>query len=429
MKDNFTYFLFSLGCKVNSYETSCVGTELFDLHGSETSSVESADIIILNTCSVTAVADKKSRQHIRSFRAKNKDAIFVVMGCYSQGNGQACLEAGADIVVGSTHRKKVVDYIFEFDKKREKILDVSKSIRKEEYEDFKVNAFCENVRAYLKIQDGCNHFCSYCLIPFVRGNSRSRKKEFIIEEARELTNKGYKEIVVTGIDMGAYGEDLYPDYRLSNLLEDIIKACPKLVRLRISSIDFSETDDNFLSILGKYETIVPHLHMSLQSGSTSVLERMKRKYDVDMFFNKVETIKKIRPDMAVTTDIIVGFPLETEDEWKETLEFCKRIKFAEIHVFPYSSRPGTYAATLPQVDAKVKKQRVDQLLKLSKELREEYKSNYYGKEMPVLFESYDAENKIAYGRTSNYLYVGLPSEKDLTNNIINIKYNKEIAKD
>lgn len=431
MESKGYYFLFSLGCKVNSYEVSCIGNELFSAGYEETDDVSKADIIILNTCSVTSVADKKSRQHIRSFRANNTSAILVVMGCYSQWNVNICIEAGADIVVGSTHRDKVKGYIDDFIANKNKIVDVSKNIRKEKYEELSSSSFCENIRAYLKIQDGCNHFCSYCLIPFVRGNSRSRKKEFILEEAKQLTNKGYKEIVITGVDIGAYGEDLYENnsYKLSNLLEDIILSCPRLERLRISSIDFSETDSYFLAILAKYPQIVSHMHMSLQSGSTTVLERMKRSYDVDMFFDKVSQIRSIRPDMAVTTDIIVGFPEETEEEFKETIEFCKKIKFAEIHVFPYSSRPGTAASRLKQVDAGTKKRRVNELLALSKTLRKDYETLFIDKELEILFESYDSEKKLAYGHSKNYLYVAIQSDIDLTNQTKNIVYTEKVAID
>lgn len=430
LRNNFSYYLFSLGCKVNTYETFSIGQELLSLGGKETKDIKEADVIILNTCSVTGMADKKSRQHIRSFRQNNSHAILVAMGCYTQKNGEEAIECGADIVIGTTRRNKIIPYIKSFSVDKKPILDIKANIRSESYEDLVNSNYKERVRAYVKIQDGCNHFCSYCLIPFVRGVSRSRKKELVLEEVKNLVQSDYKEIVITGIDIGSYGKDLYGDsYGLSNLLEEMILANPELKRIRISSIDFTETDEYFLSLLKKYPQIVSHLHISLQSGSSSVLGRMKRNYDVETFREKVNKIREIRPDIAITTDIIVGFPLETEQEWKETVEFCKDIKFAEIHVFPFSSREGTAASRMKDVNSQTKKRRVNELLALSKSLRNDYKSSFYNKDMEVLFEKYDKEKKICYGHTSNYLLVGVNSNEDLTNKFGIVNYNSSVAID
>ena len=425
-----TYFLHSLGCKVNSYENAAVGTILSSNGYKETSDVSRANVIVLNTCSVTGKADQKSRQHISSYRKNNPDAVIVVMGCYSQTHADQAISLGADIVLGASDRALIPSYIEEFEKTKVKRVDIHKNVRKESYEELGANAFCENARAYLKIQDGCDNFCSYCLIPFLRGNSRSRDPRDVLKETEALVKSGYKEIVITGIHIGAYGKDLGDgSYRISSLIEDILFKCPDLYRLRISSIEESEIDDHFLELLKNDHRIASHLHIPLQSGSSSVLKRMKRKYDTEDFLRKLEAIREARPDIAITTDIIAGFPQESEQEWRETVSFCKLARFAEIHVFPFSSRPGTYAATLKDIDPKIKKARVAELLSLSKQLRQNYEEEFYGKELEVLFEDYDAERKLARGHSSNYLLFGIPSESPRHGEIAKIVYEKSVAVD
>ena len=425
-----TYFLHSLGCKVNSYENAAVGTILSSNGYKETSDVSRANVIVLNTCSVTGKADQKSRQHISSYRKNNPDAVIVVMGCYSQTHADQAISLGADIVLGASDRALIPSYIEEFEKTKVKRVDIHKNVRKESYEELGANAFCENARAYLKIQDGCDNFCSYCLIPFLRGNSRSRDPRDVLKETEALVKSGYKEIVITGIHIGAYGKDLGDgSYRISSLIEDILFKCPDLYRLRISSIEESEIDDHFLELLKNDHRIASHLHIPLQSGSSSVLKRMKRKYDTEDFLRKLEAIREARPDIAITTDIIAGFPQESEQEWQETVSFCKLARFAEIHVFPFSSRPGTYAATLKDIDPKIKKARVAELLSLSKQLRQNYEEEFYGKELEVLFEDYDAERKLARGHSSNYLLFGIPSEFPRHGETAKIVYEKSVAAD
>ena len=425
-----TYFLHSLGCKVNSYENAAVGTILSSNGYKETSDVSRANVIVLNTCSVTGKADQKSRQHISSYRKNNPDAVIVVMGCYSQTHADQAISLGADIVLGASDRALIPSYIEEFEKTKVMRVDIHKNVRKESYEELGANAFCENARAYLKIQDGCDNFCSYCLIPFLRGNSRSRDPRDVLKETEALVKSGYKEIVITGIHIGAYGKDLGDgSYRISSLIEDILFKCPDLYRLRISSIEESEIDDHFLELLKNDHRIASHLHIPLQSGSSSVLKRMKRKYDTEDFLRKLEAIREARPDIAITTDIIAGFPQESEQEWRETVSFCKLARFAEIHVFPFSSRPGTYAATLKDIDPKIKKARVAELLSLSKQLRQNYEEEFYGKELEVLFEDYDAERKLARGHSSNYLLFGIPSESPRHGETAKIVYEKSVAAD
>ncbi len=424
------YFLHSLGCKVNSYENAGVGTCLKKVGYEESHSEEEADVIILNTCSVTSKADQKSRQHISSYRRNNPKAVIVVMGCYSQTHAEQAASLGADIVLGAADRSLIPSYIERFESDHQKIIDVKKSVRKEGYEELGANSFCENARAYLKIQDGCDNFCSYCFIPFLRGNSRSREPREVISEAESLVNAGYKEIVITGIHIGGYGKDLADgSYRFSDLIEDILDSCPDLFRLRISSIEESEIDEKLLGLLKTRSNIASHLHIPLQSGSSSVLQRMKRKYDTDAFLRKLDLIRAARPGIAITTDVIAGFPLESEEEWRETVSFCEKARFAEIHVFPFSSRPGTYAATLKDTDPQVKKARVAELLSLSSKLRKEYEEAYYGKKMPVLFEDYSAEKGLAKGHSSNYLLFTVPSDRPRHGEIEEITYEPSVAGD
>ncbi|MDY2913441.1 MAG: tRNA (N(6)-L-threonylcarbamoyladenosine(37)-C(2))-methylthiotransferase MtaB [Candidatus Enteromonas sp.] len=425
-----TYFSHSLGCKVNSYETAALTTELAQRGYSPVAEVADAEVILINTCSVTARADQKSRQHISSYRKTNPNAIVVVMGCYSQSHENECLALGADIVVGASARSRLPDYLERFKTERKPIVDIKPNMRRESFEELGIQTYCENTRAYLKVQDGCNNFCSYCYIPFLRGNSRSRDPRAVVEESVRLVERGIQEIVITGIHIGAYGLDLADgSFRLADLIEAILNKCPTLPRLRISSIEESEIDDRFLSVLQQYPQIVDHLHIPLQSGSSSVLRRMKRKYDTKAFLEKLTKIRKVRPGVAITTDVIAGYPEETEEEWSETVDFCKKANFSEIHVFPFSSRPKTYAATLPDLPPEAKKARVKELMLLSREMRNRYEESFFGKELPVLFESYDSKNHLAYGHTSNYLLVKIPSDKPLDGCWKNLVYISSMVAD
>ncbi len=424
------FYLFSLGCKVNSYENDLLREEFLQKGLIETDKPEEAMIIVLNTCSVTSTADQKSRQHIRKFRRLSPKAILVVMGCYSQKNFLEASTIGADIVLGTSHRKEIPALIVRFEKERKPIILVDKDNRKEKYEEFGSFALPDNTRAYLKIQDGCNYFCSYCLIPFVRGNSRSRSRESVLREARLLVEKGYKEIVITGIEIGFYGLDLSDgSYRLGNLLRDILEENPTLFRLRVSSLNPSEVDDSFLSVIRDFPAFSSHLHLSLQSGSTKVLKEMKRPYTAEEYYEKLQLIRAIRPEIAITTDMISGFPSETEKDFLESLDFAEKCHLAEIHCFPYSPRKGTFAYTLKDLPAEVKKDRNARLIGLSKKLREDYKEKFYGKELDVLFEEYDEKKGISYGHTSNFLLVKVTSKSNLHGQVKKVAYTKENAAD
>ena len=389
----------SLGCKVNSYESNAL-KELFFKNGLKE---EDYDIVVINTCSVTAVADQKSRQIIRRERRNNPNAFLCVMGCYSQKNADYVKnECGADIVVGTSNRNKIVDYVKSFIKDKKQIVAIDEDPRKFKYESFGTVAIPNSTRAYVKIEDGCNNFCSYCTIPYTRGVARSRDKDEVINEISTLVEHGFKEIVLTGIHTAHYGLD-NKACSFSELVEEICNI-PGLYRLRVSSIEESEIDDKFLELLGKYPCIAQHLHMPLQSGSKSVLKRMSRKYNVEDYINKVNKITKILPNISITTDVIVGFPGETDEEFQETYEFIKKVNFAELHVFPFSAREGTKAYSMPdQVKPEVKAARVDKLIKLSEELHANYVSKFKGQELEVILEERNKTTGLLSGFTSNYI--------------------------
>jgi len=420
------FFLFSLGCKVNGYENSALRESFLEKAIEEVSHVEEADLIIINTCSVTSTADQKSRQHIRKFRKLSPNSIIVVMGCYSELHAKDCLTFGASIVLGTAERKRILEFVEAYKKDHKPIMEVH-SVRHESFEELGLLSLSEQARAYLKIQDGCDNFCSYCLIPTLRGNSRSRDKNNVLLEAKKMVEKGYKEIVIAGIHIGAYGKDLGDgSYRLSSLLKDILDENPSLFRLRVSSLEESEIDDKFLSLLKDYPNLASHLHLPLQSGSSSVLKRMHRPYDTSSFLTTLKKIREVRPNIAITTDVIVGFPGESEEEWNETKAFCSEAKFAEIHVFPFSARGGTLAASMKgQIDPRIKEKRVQELLSLSKALREEYEKSCFLKSYEVLYEDYDAKESLSYGHTGNYLLVKTPSLAKRHGEVEKVIYTKE----
>lgn len=398
-------YTISLGCKVNAYETSALKEQISKLGIKD-------EIVLINTCSVTSVADQKSRQIIRRERKKHPEAILCVMGCYSQKNAEYVKdECGADIVVGTSNRVEIPQMIQDFLLCKKKMIKVQENPRAFSYESFNSFAVPDSTRAYIKVQDGCNNFCSYCTIPYTRGVARSRPKEEIIAEIKSLIGKGYLEFVLTGIHTAHYGLD-NKECSFSQLVEDILQI-PGLYRLRISSIEETEIDDHLVSLFKKYPNLAHHLHMPLQSGSKTVLKRMCRKYLVDDFYKKVEKIRQVCPDVSITTDVIVGFPGETEEEFNETVEFINRIKFAEVHVFPFSARQGTPAAKMPnQVPPNIKQERVQTLLKLSQKLMDSFRKRFIGEEMEVILEERNKLSHLLSGFTSNYIKLDadLPDE-------------------
>ena len=406
----------SLGCKVNSYESNAL-KELFLKNGFS----DKDNIVVINTCSVTAIADQKSRQIIRREKRNNPDYVVVVMGCYSQKNADYILEkCGADIVVGTSNRNKLVDYVQTFLKERKPIKDIDEDTRHFQYESFHSVAIPNTTRAYIKVEDGCNNFCSYCTIPYTRGVARSRDKQEIIDEIKELIKHGFLEFVLTGIHTAHYGFDL-KDESFSSLVEEILNI-DGLYRLRISSIEESEIDSKFIELLKSKENIANHLHMPLQSGSPTVLKRMCRKYNVNDFINKVNMIREVRPDIAITTDVIVGFPGETEEEFLETVNFINKVNFAELHVFPFSAREGTPAYEMKdQISPEVKAKRVNTLLELSEQLKRNYYQQFKGKELEVIIEEKDKESGLMMGHSSNYLLLKDELPESSVGKIVKIK--------
>lgn len=408
-KEHMTFLIKFLGCKVNSYEAEAVAESLlkegYAFFDENNDNASLPNIIIINTCAVTENSVSKDKKMIKHYRKKYPNSILIVMGCYSQFAGEYVLNnLGADIVLGTSNRDKIINLINEYSKSHQKIYlhDDNNLIKK--YENISLSKYSSNTRAYVKIQDGCNNFCTYCLIPYIRGRSRSRDLVDIQYEISSLLSNGYKEIVLTGIDMSSYGLDLEEKITFSDLIESILKEYPDLYRLRISSLEESLIDDKFLRLLKENENLANHLHIPLQSGSKSVNLRMNRKYDIEAFESKISLIRKIRPDISITTDVIVGFPGETEDDFMESYNVCKKLNFSKIHVFPYSNRKGTVASKMAdQIDEKVKKERVHRLLELSDSLEESYASNFYGQTIEFLVEEYDESIKGFKGHSSNYL--------------------------
>lgn len=408
----------SLGCKVNTYEMEYI-LSMFKKRGYEITD-DIADIYIINTCSVTNTSDAKSRKIINKVIRENKDACIVVMGCMIEAN-KDYINENISIIIGNKDKNRVVDYV-------EKYLKDKVNVKKL-YDDFDSNfedMFIDNMegrtRAFVKIQDGCENFCSYCIIPYTRGKCRSKEKEKVISEINTLVSNGYKEIVLTGIHTGHYGEDgstTFPD-----LLKEIVKI-NDLKRLRISSIEITELNDDFLEVLKNNKVIVSHMHIPLQAGSDKILKLMNRKYNKEYFLSKIKEIRRIRPDISITTDIIVGFPGETEENFLETCDFAQEIGFSKIHVFPYSRRNGTKADTIPnQIDEQIKKDRVNRLIEISNKLEKDYLDKFINKEVEVLIET--IKNGKSIGHTGNYLKVEINKELE-RNTIVNVLIKKRIA--
>lgn len=414
-----TFYTYTLGCKVNSYESSAVTSKL--MRDGFIYTKDNPDVIIINTCSVTHVADQKSRQHIRKFKKLYPRSIIVVMGCYAQGNAEYIKnECGADIVIGTFHRSEIANLIKEFLKEKKPLLNVDKDTRHYLYEELGIASYSENIRAYLKIQDGCDNFCSYCIVPYRRGKARSRDFNIVLKEANELIKKGYKEIVLTGIDVGMYGKDIGTSF--STLVEELVKI-PDLFRLRISSIEASQIDDKLIDLVAHNPKVAKHLHIPLQSGSDPILKRMCRKYTCEEFYNKLTKVKSMLPRVCFTTDLIVGFPGETEEDFLNSYNFIKKVGFNQIHVFPYSIREGTAAALFKdQIDPRIKNSRVEKVLKLSDELWEAYKKENNEEEVEVIIEKYDKKEKAYIGHSSNYLLLQIKNENLHVGSIIKTIY-------
>jgi threonylcarbamoyladenosine tRNA methylthiotransferase MtaB len=409
---------YTLGCKVNTYESEVLmnkfkkeGYEIVDFN-------DKADIYVINTCSVTNTSDQKSRKIIREASRNNKDAIICVMGCYSQLNHEDIKFLGDNIaiILGNNDKSKLLDYINEYKKNKKQIVKID-DLNKVCFEDMRLDSFEKHTRAFVKIQDGCNNYCSYCIIPYTRGNVRSKKKEDVLDEINTLVKNGYKEVVLTGIHTGHYGQDL-KDYDFSDLLREL-EQIDGLERIRISSVEITELNDKFLETLKNSKKIVNHIHIPIQSLCDKTLKDMNRKYDVEYFFNKINEIRSIRPNIAITSDVIVGFPNETDEDFNTTKENIRKLGITELHVFPYSIRKGTRAASMPQVDGNIKKQRVKELINLSEELKNAYYTSLIGTNESVLTEKYIDGYLI--GHLSNYGLIKVKSDTERLNEIIEVK--------
>ena len=399
-----TVGVLSLGCKVNTYESEYVINELKKAGYEIKDFSDSCDVYIINTCTVTNNSDRKSSKMIRQAIRRNPNACVVAMGCFIAANPDIKID-GLDIIIGNKDKSKIVELLDEyFNNKEEMRLEYTGRLK--EFEDMYINSFPGRTRAFVKIQDGCDNFCSYCIIPFVRGKCRSKNESKVIEEVTDLVNNGYKEIVLTGIHTGSYGVDLDTDF--SDLLNKLVKI-NGLERLRISSIEATELNEDVLDVLRNSNVLVDHLHIPIQAGSNEILKAMNRKYDLDFFEAKIAEIRGIRENIAISTDVIVGFPGETEELFNTTIETCKRIGFSKLHVFPYSERRGTASSRMSnKVDEHEKKERSRKLIEVSKELEIAYMNKFIDKEVEVLVEEY--KDGYSYGHTGNYLYVKINRE-------------------
>lgn len=413
-----TFCIKTLGCKVNTYESELIHN-LFIRKG-YVYSKDNAEVYVINTCTVTNMSDRKSRQIINTTRRDNKNAIIVVCGCFSQNafNSGRLDEIDADIIIGNKDKSKIVEYVEDYIKNKRKTTKFY-NMDEVEFENMELDSMEGRTRAFVKIEDGCENFCTYCIIPYVRGKVRSKSHEMVMEEVTNLVNKGYKEVVLTGIHTGHYVDK---DYNFEHLLRDLVNISG-LLRLRISSIEINELTDGVLDIFSKSDVLVPHLHIPLQSGSDHILKEMNRKYDKEYFINRIEYIKSIKKDVSITTDVITGFPGETDMEHLESMETIKKIGFTKVHVFPYSDRYNTVASKMPnKVDGNVKKERVKDLLMLSDELENSFNSKYYGRVLPVLIE--EEKDGYFYGHTANFIRVKV-SGNYKHNEICNIKLSEE----
>ncbi|MGE7947382.1 tRNA (N(6)-L-threonylcarbamoyladenosine(37)-C(2))-methylthiotransferase MtaB [Lysinibacillus sp. NPDC093688] len=416
----------TLGCKVNHYETEAIW-QLFKEEGYDRTEFDrQADVYVINTCTVTNTGDKKSRQVIRRAIRQNPDAVICVTGCYAQTSPAEIMAIpGVDIVVGTQDRTKLLGYIDQYLTERQPINAVRNIMKNRVYEELDVPAFTDRTRASLKIQEGCNNFCTFCIIPWARGLMRSRDPQEVLSQAQQLVDAGYLEIVLTGIHTGGYGQDL-KDYNLAQLLRDLEANVKGLKRLRISSIEASQLTDEVIEVLRESKIVVNHLHIPIQSGSDTVLKRMRRKYTMEFFGERLTKLHEALPDLAVTSDVIVGFPGETEEEFMETYNFIRDHKFSELHVFPFSPRTGTPAARMEdQIDENIKNERVHRLIALNDQLAKEYASRFENQVLEVIPEEFvhdgSDEAGLLTGYTDNYLKVVFEGPESLIGQLVKVK--------
>ena len=413
------FAFYTLGCKVNQFETQAMEQRLLALGHTLGSFTEPCDGYIINTCTVTAVADKKNRSVIRRCRRENPQAVVGVCGCYAQVSTEDVRKLGVDVIGGSAGREEFLQMMLQAVEQRVKLEQVDEALKRREFEMLPAGGLEERTRAMLKVQDGCNNFCSYCIIPYARGPVRSEPLESAVAQAKALVEKGYREIVVTGIEIASWGWDFKDGSCLTDLLEALCQALPG-VRIRLGSLEPRIITEEFCKRLSVFHNLCPQFHLSLQSGSDTVLKRMRRKYDTSRYLESVRLLRLYFPGCAVTTDLIVGFPGETEAELLESLAFMKTCGFAAMHIFPYSRRPGTPAATMPgQIDKAEKEARSARAIALAGELEREYLEAMVGSVQPVLFEE-PATGNLWTGHAPNYAKI-YASGLELHNRIRNVK--------
>ena len=416
---------YTLGCKVNQYETNAMaqkfkesGYEIVDMND------DISDICIVNTCTVTNMSDRKSRHSLRRVKEKNPSAIIAAVGCYAQvAKNDLENMPEIDIVLGNEEKANIVQYVEKFIENEKKLIEIEDIATKKEFEDMGQITYTEKTRAFIKVQDGCNQFCSYCIIPYARGRVRSRNAESIIKEITQIAQNGIKEVVITGIHVASYGRDFGNENGLIELLEKI-NEIEGIKRIRLGSLEPKIITEEFMQRLSKLEKICHHFHLSLQSGCDETLKRMNRKYTTSEVKEIIERLRRYYDDVMLTTDIIVGFPGETEEEFETTYQFLKQAKLYKMHVFQYSPRKGTRAAVMPnQIDGNIKEARSKKLIELSNENQKMYNQQLVGKEAEVLFEDKEVEDGITYfrGHTQNYVLVKYKTDENLENTLKLIK--------
>ncbi|PWK08396.1 tRNA (N(6)-L-threonylcarbamoyladenosine(37)-C(2))-methylthiotransferase MtaB [Tumebacillus permanentifrigoris] len=411
----------TLGCKVNSYDTEAIWHQFRSTGWTQVEFEDIADCYVINTCTVTNTGDKKSRQMIRRAIRRNPDATIVVTGCYAQVAPDEILEIpGVDLVIGTQGREQILQYVERAQEEKSPFKVVSSVRKQREFEELDVPYFNDRTRASLKIQEGCNNFCTFCIIPYSRGFIRSRDPQNVIRQAKKLVEAGYYEIVLTGIHTGGYGDDL-EDYNLADLLRDLEEKVPDLRRIRISSIEASELDDKMIDVLSKSKKIVRHLHIPLQAGSNRVLDRMNRKYTIEQFAEAVRRVRGALGDVAITSDVIVGFPGETVEDFEGTYDFIRDQDFADLHVFPYSRRNFTPAAKYKdQLTEREKEARVTRLINLANTLQVKYSTRFLGEVLEVIPEERE-ENGQLIGYTDNYIKVVFDGGDELLGEVVAVR--------
>lgn len=413
----------TLGCKVNIYESNALKNELIQRGYDVGEPTSFCDAYIINTCSVTNMADAKSRRMIHRLAKMNPEAVLCVMGCYSQTNPEAQKLEGVDILVGNGNKLEVIPLLEEKlqNKSLERKIKLLDILNHREYEPLEVTTY-DHARAFVKIEDGCENFCTYCIIPYARGPVRSKSADDVIQEIKRIVQKGYLEVVLAGIHTGRYQDK---ETNLSKLIERILKEVPKLQRLRLSSIEINEVDDKFIQLMKNSKILADHLHLPLQSGSDIVLEKMERRYSTEFFLNKIKKIREVRPNISITTDVIVGFPYETEEEFNRSIEFMKKVNFSKLHVFPYSMRKGTKACSFPQISEVIKKERTTKLISLSKKLEEAYAKRFIGAIVDVIVEQ-KVDETYMVGHSSNYLQIYIKYKDSFLRKNVAVRIEKMI---